>query len=178
MGWLKARDMDEDEEEGPNMEVACMAGATVAIVTAMFARAIEAVRREDVLVAGVATVFPIEEEAAGAEGGDIMVVLVPLVVRDSFPSRDRVALVVLLESVSVMGCFEEVPGDDNDVAMTAVLVGCGTAIIVVVAPPDAVAPLMPVEVPVGEEKDPPVKSERAIPAAAAEADDSIEAGDN
>lgn len=175
VGWLKARDIDE--EEGPNMEVACMVGATVAIVTATFARVIEAVRREDVLVAGVATVFPIEVD--GAEGGDIMVRLVPLAVRVSFPSRDRVALVVLLESVSEMDCFEEVDGDDDDVAMAAVLVGCGTVIIVVVVPPDAVAALVLVEAPVGEEKGPPAaKSERAIPAAAAEADDSIEAGDS
>ena len=178
VGWLKARDMDE-EEEGPNMEVACMAGATVAIVTATFARAIEAVRREDVLVAGVTTVFPIQEEAAGAEGGDIMVVLVLLAVRVSFPNRDRVALVVLLESVSGIICFEELAGDDDDVEMAAVLVGCGTVIIVVVAPPNAVVELVLVEVPVGEEKGPPAaKSERAIPAAAAEADDSIDAGDS
>lgn len=165
------------EEEGPNMDVVCIPGAAVAIVTATLDRAIEAVRREDTLVADVATVFPIEE-AAGAEGGDIMVVLVPLAVRVSFPSRDRVALVVLLESVSEMGCFEEVASDDEDVAMAVVLIGCAAVIIVVVAPPDAVAFVL-VETPVGGEKGPPVvKSERAIPPAAAEADDSTEAGDS
>jgi hypothetical protein len=101
------------------------------MVTGMFARAIEAVRREDVLVAEVAPAktLPVvieEEPDVGAEGGDIMVDLEALVVRDSFPSRDRVVVAVapvLPEIVSWMGCFGGFPGDeaDDDVAMAAVV---------------------------------------------------------
>lgn len=165
--------------------VACMEGATAAMVIDMFARAIEVVRREDDLVAEVvpAATLPVvieEDPDAGAEGGDIMVDLVTLVVRDSFPSRDRVVVAVasvLLTSVPELGCFEGFPGDeaDGDVATAAVEERCGTIIIVVVALVAAALVLF-VDAPVGEEKGPPAKSERAIPVA--EVDDSIEAGDS